>query len=118
MAVSEGDNEWQTVVAEVRTALTQLEDLKTACNQLYRGPCTPNVRVSVCVCVCVDGEGVTLGTGEEGRCADELRERARQLLQAQHLQAYLSLLQNLMQLWLVHAIFWKFEKITSALIQF
>ena len=47
---------------------------------------------------CADGEGVSLGRGEVGECADGLREKAQQLLQAQRLLAYLNWLLKIIEL--------------------
>ena len=55
--------------------------------------------VEVCMWVCVDGEGVSLGRGEVERCVEDLREKAQQLLEAQHLLSYLNHLQHIMKLW-------------------
>ena len=51
---------------------------------------------------CADGEGVSLGRGEVGECADGLREKAQQLLQAQRLLAYLNWLLKIIELRYLH----------------
>ena len=68
--------------------------------------------------VCVDGEGVSLGRGEVERCVEDLREKAQQLLEAQHRLSYLNHLQHIMKLWFAKYRGKKIDKIEKHFFQF
>ena len=51
---------------------------------------------------CEDGEGVKLVSGEVSDCADDISEKAQQIMEVEHLQGYLACLQQIMDLRCVH----------------